>query len=298
VTLSTRARSQGLIAFAVTTLVWGSTWLAIKDQLGKVPPEWSVTWRFAIAAAGMFLLAAVRGERLRVGQGAAVLAAAVGFFQFFVNFQLVYQAERYLTSGLVAVLFALLVVPNAVLGWIFIGRRVGARFLLGSVVAIGGIALLVIHEYRASASGQSVLNGLGLTALAILSASSANVLQAGQSARRTPVVVLLAWAMLAGTLANAAWAWGTVGGPVFDSSLRYVLGLFYLGLIGSVLTFPLYAILLRDWGPGRAAYNAVLIPVVAMVLSTLFEGYHWSALAVGGAALSIAGLLIALSGRD
>ena len=100
------ARNRGIIAFAVTTLVWGSTWLVIKGQLSSVPPAWSVTWRFALACAGMFTLAAVRRERLLLDRRGLLLAAVVGFFQFFANFQLVYQAERHITSGLVAVFFA------------------------------------------------------------------------------------------------------------------------------------------------------------------------------------------------
>ena len=288
---------RGIFAFVITTLVWGSTWLVIKDQLGSVPVAWSVTWRFVLACAAMFLLAAVRRERLALGPRALGFAAVVGFFQFGANFQLVYQAELYLTSGLVAVIFALLIVPNALFGHLFIGTVVSRRFVFGSVIAIAGIALLMLHEYRIAPIGGSVLLGLMLTFGAILCASIANVLQSGQTAREQSVVVLLAWAMLLGASCNAAFAWTTQGPPVIDWSARYLLGVSYLGLVGSVLTFPLYSILLRDWGPGRAAYNSVLIPVVAMALSTLFEGYHWTALALGGGLVVLAGLLVALSGR-
>ena len=97
---------------------------------------------------------------------------------------------------------------------------------------------------------------------------------------------------------NGLWAWISVGPPQFGWSLPYAGGLAYLALVGSVLTFPLYAVLLREWGPGKAAYNGVLIPVVAMALSTLFEGYAWTMLAAAGAMLAIAGLAVALSGRD
>ena len=291
------ARNRGIIAFAVTTLVWGSTWLVIKGQLTSVPPAWSVTWRFALACAGMFLLAAIRRERLVLPARGMALAGAVGFFQFFANFQLVYQAERHITSGLVAVFFALLIVPNALLGRVFLGSQLSRRFLLGSAIAIGGIALLMLHEYHAAPQGGSALLGLGLTLGAILSASSANVMQSGALARQQSILVLLAWAMLAGTLGNSAYAWATTGPPVIDTSPAYLLGVVYLGLIGTVVTFPLYSVLLRDWGPGRAAYNGVLIPVVAMALSTLFEGYSWTRLAVGGAVLVLAGLLVALGGR-
>ena len=290
-------RRRGIFAFVITTLVWGSTWLVIKGQLGPVPVAWSVTWRFVLACAAMFLLAGLRRERLALSPRALGFAAVVGFFQFCGNFQLVYQAERYLTSGLVAVIFALLIVPNALFGRLFIGTAVSRRFVLGSAIAIAGIALLMLHEYRIAPTGGSVLLGLILTFGAILCASIANVLQSGQTAREQSVVVLLAWAMLVGAASNAAYAWTTQGPPMFDWSARYVLGVGYLGLVGSVLTFPLYSILLREWGPGRAAYNGVLIPVVAMALSTLFEGYHWTVLALSGALVVVAGLLVALSGR-
>ncbi len=290
------ARTRGILAFTITTLVWGSTWLVIKSQLGPVPPAWSVTWRFALAALGMFIFAAIRGERLLLGRRALLLAGVIGFFQFFANFQLVYQSERFLTSGLVAVMFALLIVPNAVLAQIFIGAPITRRFVTGSAIAVGGIALLLLHEYRIAAVGGSVVIGLVLVSCAILCASAANVMQASQAARAEAIPVLLVWAMLAGSLGDGAYAWATTGPPVIDPSPSYLLGVAYLGLVGTVLTFPLYTVLLRDWGPGRAAYNGVLIPVVAMALSTLFEGYHWTALAIGGAVLVLAGLTVALGG--
>ena len=292
-----------LIAFVVTTLVWGSTWLVITGQLSSVPPAWSVTWRFMLAGAAMFGLAAVRGERLALDRSAWGLAGVVGFFQFFANFQLVYQAERFITSGLVAVLFALLIVPNAALGWLVNGTRVNQRFVIGSGIAIAGIALLMLHEYRLAPAAEAggagyALIGLGLTLGSVLSASIANVLQSGATARRTSIVVLLAWAMLAGTICDAVFALATAGSPRFDLSPGYMFGMAYLALVGSVVTFPLYSILLRDWGPGRAAYNGVLVPVVAMALSTLFEGYQWTLLAAAGAVVALAGLLVALSGRN
>ncbi len=292
-----RSHARSFAAFALITLIWGSTWLVIKDQIGTVPPGWSVTWRFALAAAGMFALALARGERIRLPRDVLRLTVVIGLTQFFANFQLVYRAELHITSGLVAVLFALLLVPNALFGRIFLGARVSPRFFAGSLVALIGIALLLLHEYRVVPVGGAVLLGVGMTLCALLSASAANILQATSLARDSSIIVLIAWAMLWGALADAAFAWLTSGPPQFDTSAHYVLGVGYLALIGSVLTFPLYFTLIRDWGPGKAAYNGVAVPVVAMTLSTLFEGYRWTALAGAGAALAMIGLLVALSGR-
>ena len=292
------SQARSIAAFILVTLIWGSTWLVIKDQISAVPPAWAVTWRFALAALGMFALALVRRERLLLSREGMLLAAPMGLFQFFANFQFVYQAEHYITSGLVAVLFALLMVPNALMARIFVKAEVSGRFIAGSAVALIGIALLLLHEYRAApGGGGAVLIGTALTCCAILSASSANVMQATETARRQSVVVLIAWAMVFGTLADAVFAWFVAGPPVIDTSPRQLAGLAYLAIVGSVVTFPLYFALIRDWGPGKAAYNSVAVPVVAMALSTLFEGYRWSALAIGGAVLAMIGLLIALSGR-
>lgn len=287
-----------LLPFLLVALIWGSTWFVIKDQLAAAPPSWSVTYRFAIACLGMFVLAWFGGRGFRMTFGGHVLAVAIGLTQFFLNFNLVYQAELHLTSGIVAVLFALLMLPNALLGAIFLGQRITPRFLIGTLVALAGIALLLVHEANGAPPTGRVGLGIGLTVLGILSASTANVLQASETARKRPLLVLLAWSMLWGTLADAALAWAVAGPPVFPGSLRYWGGVAYLAIIGSVVTFPLYFALIRDLGPGRAAYNGVLVPVIAMGISTLLEDYRWSGLAIGGGALALLGMIVALRGRS
>jgi drug/metabolite transporter (DMT)-like permease len=187
--------------------------------------------------------------------------------------------------------------PNALLARAFLGQPVTARFLVGSLIGLAGIALLLVHEAREAPPTGMVGLGVLLTAVGLLAASAANVLQAAEAARKDSLVVLLAWAMLWGTVLDAAYAWLTVGPPVFPESARYWGGVAYLAILGSVVTFPLYFRLIRDLGPGRAAYNGVLVPVVAMGLSTLFEGYRWSALAAFGAVLALAGMVVALRGR-
>ncbi len=283
--------------FFIVALIWGSTWLVIKDQIGSVPPSWSVTWRFIVAALGMAALALIRRESMRINAAGLRLAALLGLAQFVMNFQFVYRAEQHLTSGIVAVLFALLMVPNALLGRLFLKQPITRGFLAGSAVAGAGIAMLLIHEYRMAPPEGKVLVGIALTAAALLSASSANVLQASSGARHQPMVPLLAWAMLFGALIDGAFAWTVEGSPQFDTSPAYLFGVIYLALIGSVVTFPLYFRLLQRLGAGRGAYNGVLVPVVAMVLSTMFEGYRWSLLAAAGSVLVMVGLVLALKAR-
>ena len=294
-------RTRVIAAFVITALVWGSTWLVIKAQIGPVPPSWSVTWRFALAAIGMIGLGLARGEidwRAPMPERAVLLRAAmIGVCLFCGNFQMVYRAESHLTSGLVAVVFALLLFPNAVFARLFLGAPVTRGFIGGSLIALGGIVMLMINEYRAAGGGGDVPLGAGMTALGLLSASAGNVLQAGEVARRVPATVLLAWGFLIGAGTDALIALIVSGPPVFDWTPAYLGAVGYLALVGSVLTFPLYNLLLREWGPGPAAYNGVVVPVVAMGLSTLFEGYRWTNLAAGGAALSLAGLIIALRSR-
>lgn len=291
-------RPRVALPFLLVALIWGSTWFAIKDQLAAAPPSWSVTYRFAIASAGMAVLAAFGGRGFGLTRAGHGLALAVGFTQFFLNYNLVYQAEIHLTSGIVAVLYALLMLPNALLARIFLGQAVTGRFLAGSLIGLAGIALLLVHEAREAPPTGLVGFGVALTVFGLLAASVANVLQATSAARRDSLVALLGWAMVWGTLLDAGFAWITTGPPVFPANARYWGGVAYLAILGSVVTFPLYFKLIRELGPGRAAYNGVLVPVVAMGLSTVFEGYRWSGLALAGGALSLVGMLVALRGKS
>lgn len=288
-------RPRVLIPFIAITLIWGSTWIVIKDQLGPVPPGWSVTYRYVIACAAMFAYATVKRLPLRIGREGHLLALSFGLPQFFLNFNFVYAAEQYITSGIVAVVFALLLVPNSFFSWFFLKHRVARRFVIGSTVAIGGVGLLFLNEVRAATvAPERVMIGIGFTVLGVLSASVSNVMQATERLRSRPIPSMIAWGMFYGTAANSLFALGFHGAPVLEYRAGYWIGLVYLGLIASALAFTFYFRILREVGPGRAAYSSLLVPIIAMAFSTAFEDYHWSTLAVAGGALAILGLFIAL----
>ncbi len=291
-------RAAILVPFMLVTLIWGSTWLVIRDQLAVVPPSWSVTYRFIVAGVAMTIVARVKGERFALDARGWAFAAAIGILQFCLNFNFVYRAEHYITSGLVAVVFAILLVPNALFARMLLGQKMGGQLIAGSAVAMAGIALLFLHEARTGPAGAAAtLAGIGFTGVAILAASMANVLQATPTAERYAMLPTLAVAMLLGAGIDGAIAWWLTGPPVFEARPAYWAGILYLGLIASALAFPLYYRVLRVIGPAKAAYSSVIVPVIAMLLSTLFEGYRWSPLAAAGAVLAGIGLVIALRAR-
>lgn len=290
-------RARVVVPFMLTGIIWGSTWWVITGQINGVPAAWAVFYRFALATPGMFLLAWLMKKQLRLDGPGHVLAAAVGVAQFCGNFLFVYHAELHLTSGIVAVMFALLMVPNAFFARIFIGERIEPGFLLGSAVAIVGVVLLLVHEAETTTMGGSVPLGIVLTVGGILSASIANVVQANDVGRRIAMVSLLAWAMLYGLAADLVFALVTVGAPVLPTGWDFWAGTAYLAIIGSIVTFPLHYNLVREIGAGRTAYNSIVTVVVAMLLSTFFEDYRWTLLAAGGMALSLVGMLLALRSR-
>lgn len=285
-----------ILPFIIFTAIWGSTWIVIRDQLGVVSPYWSVAYRFAIAAIAMASLAHWHRQDLRLDRGGLAAAAFIGLSQFCLNFNTVYLAERFVTSGLVATFFALLLIPSTLFGWIFLGHRPTRRFLLSSVVAICGVALLFVHELREhSARSSEIIAGIGLTLASMIAAAAANTFQAREKVRRYPLFALLAWSMAIGAVIDSLLATFMAGPPTFESRPGYWAGLFYLALVASALAFSLYYPVVRKIGPGKAAYSSAIIPIIAMSLSTAFEGYRWTFLATAGVVLTLAGMLGALS---
>ena len=290
-----------VLPFLLTGTIWGSTWYVITGQIDGIPAAWSVFYRFALATPALFLVAVLMKRRLRLTRKEHWLALWVGIFQFAGNFLFVYNAELYVTSGVVAMMFGLFMVPMALLGWMFLGERVSAGFILGSLVAIIGVSFLLWHEYSANPDagviGGNVGLGIVLAVIGILAAAIANVIQANPTGRAVPMVSLLAWAMLYGTLFDLAYAWLTAGSPPLPTDSKFWMGTVYLALIGSVVTFPLHYNLVREIGAGRAAYNSVLTISVAMLISTVLEGYSWTWLTLTGMAMAVAGMVLALRAK-
>jgi len=284
-----------VIPFIIFTAIWGSTWIVITGQLGAVPPQWSVTYRFVIAAIAMAAVAKWRGENLNLGRKGLLTASYLGFCQFCVNFNAVYLAERHITSGVVATVFALLLIPATLLGWLWLGHRPTRRFAWSSLVAVAGIVLLFVHELREHpADSRQIATGIGLTLIGMLGAGIANVAQARPEVRRFPLFPLLAWSMAAGAIIDGIIALAMTGAPVLDPRPSYWLGVLYLALFASVLTFSLYYPVVRRIGPGKAAYSSVIVPIIAMGFSTWLEHYRWTPTAVAGALLALGGMAAAL----
>ena len=291
-----RAELSVVIPFIVFTAIWGSTWIVIRDQLGAVPAQWSITYRFVVAALAMAALTKWKGESLRLPPSGIVAAAILAVLQFVINFHAVYFAEHHITSGLVATVFALLLIPNSLLGWAFLGQRPTSRFAWSSLVAVAGIVLLFVHELRANpGESRAILLGIALTLVGMVAASAANVFQARDEVKRFPLFALLTWAMALGALLDAIIAIAFAGPPVIETRPGYWLGLVYLAVFASALAFSLYLPVVRKIGPGKAAYSSAIVPIIAMGFSTWIEDYRWTPLTIAGALLALGGMVGALS---
>jgi drug/metabolite transporter (DMT)-like permease len=286
-------RSPPLL-FAISTLIWGSTWLAIKFQLGVVAPEASVAYRFAIAALLLGAWCAATGRSLRFNRRQHAFIALQGALLFGFNYVAVYWAERYATSGLLAVLFSTIVFMNPVgARWLF-RSPLTLRTLVAAVLGVVGVALMFVPELAHAAGSREAALGIAVGLGATVIASAGNIAAMRNQRAGIPILTSTAWGMAYGALASAIIAIASGVSWTFDPRASYVLSLAYLVVFGSVVAFASYLTLLNMAGAATAGYVSVATPVVAMTLSTLFEGYRWTPLAAFGVVLAVAGNWFAL----
>jgi len=292
---ASRADRFAVVAlFAVATLVWGSTWLAIKFQLGTVAPEVSVVYRFALAA--LLLFAWCRATRRRTGLSPRdhAFAAAQGAFTFGFNYLAIYFAEQYVASGLVAVVFSTVVFMTPVATRVAYGTPMTAASLVAAALGVAGVALLFRPELATVGEGGAVARGIAWALAGTVLSACGSVIAVRNHRAGVHLVPTTAWGMLYGAAWSALVALALGVRWSFDASLPYVLSLGYLAVFGSVVAFLAYFTLLGRVGAGTASFTGVSTPVIAMLLSTLFEGYRWDGWAVVGVLLAIAGNVLAL----
>jgi drug/metabolite transporter (DMT)-like permease len=290
-------RAASWLLFLVPSFIWGTTWLAIKFQLGEVAPEVSVAYRFGVAAALLFLWCATQGIRLGFDLRTHAELALLGLFQFGLNYVLVYASEQHLASGLVAVVFALQVVWNLAGSRLFFGSPIPRPVVVGSALGLLGVTLVFWPEVAGLGRSPSVGLGLALAVSGSLVSSGGNLFSQRMFGRGVQVVSGTAWAM-AYASAMVALSCALRGIPfTVELTFPYLASLAYLSLFGSVVAFVAYLTLIQRVGAGRSGYNAVVVPVLAMLLSTLFEGYRWTGLAVLGMVLVAGGNLLVMQSR-
>ena len=265
---------SNLRLFVACVAIWGSTWLAITFQLGLVPPEASVAWRFALASAILFAYCRARRLPLAYSPRQHAWIALFGVLMFGVSYIFVYRAEQHVVSGLVAVGYS-------------------ASPLLG----MGGITLVFWPEIAHLGEGGATTLGAFYTAAAVLVSTLGSITAHRNNDAGLPLWQPMAWGMLYGAIFSLGVT-VAIGEPLlFETTARYALSLLYLAFLGSVLAFASYLTLLERIGPARSGYIGVMVPIVALVISAFFEQFRWQALTFVGIAISVLGNVIILRGK-
>lgn len=283
--------------YTFTVLIWGSTWLAIKFQLGTVAPSVSIAYRFALASLLLFIWCLLTRRSLRFSRQEQLLMALQGSQLFALNYLFFYLAELELTSGLAAVVFSTIVIMNLLNGRLFLGTPVELRVLLGGLLGLFGLVLMFWPEVAQFEAAGTALLALGYCFLATYLASLGNIISASNQQRGLPIIQTNAFGMGYGAVLMLLTSL-LFGSPlIVEPTFAYLSSLLYLALFGSVIAFGCYLSLVGRIGPGRAAYATLLFPLVALVLSTIWEDYQWTAPAVIGILMILGGNYLAMIKR-
>lgn len=281
----------------MTVLVWGTTWIAIENQLGTVAPEVSIFYRYILAALLLFAWCTVRGLPLRFSLTAHTRFILLGLLLFCLNYIVTYHAQLYIGSALTAICFSTMLWMNIINARIFFGMRAGVGVVAGSMLGIAGIVFLFLPQVDTLSLSDATFYGAALCVLGAFIASLGNMVSQWAQQENLPIVQSNAWGMLYGALLTGGIAFGQGLLFTFDWSAAYIVSMLYLVVFGSIIAFGAYLTLLGRIGAHKAGYAMVMFPVVALIISILFEGLEpgWNILA--GIALVIAGNVLILRAR-
>ncbi|MBO3274771.1 DMT family transporter [Pseudomonas schmalbachii] len=280
---------MNLFLYLLTVLIWGTTWIAIKMQMGPVAIPLSIFYRFALAALVLFAILLLSRRLQSLGKRGQLICLAQGLCLFCLNFICFYSASQWIPSGLVAVVFSTSTLWIAMLARLFFGQRIAPNVLAGGALGLLGLGLLFWPELADHAASRETFYGLGLALLGTLCFSAGNLLSSLQQKAGLRPLSTNAWGMLYGTLILLGWCVVRDVPWVFEWNARYVGSLLYLAIPGSVIAFTTYLTLVGRMGPERAAYCTVLFPVVALNISAFAEGYQWTLPALAGLGLVMLG---------
>ncbi|WP_122314040.1 DMT family transporter [Pseudomonas cichorii] len=275
--------------YLLTVLIWGTTWIALKLQLGEVAIPASIFYRFALAALILFALLLLSGRLQAVNRRGQLICLAQGLCLFCINFMCFYTASQWIPSGLIAVVFSTATLWNALNARIFFKQKVASNVLAGGAMGLFGLGCLFWPELVGHTASRETLIGLGLALLGTLCFSAGNLLSSLQQKAGLRPLTTNAWGMFYGATILGLYCLLSGTPFAFEWNARYIGSLLYLVIPGSVIGFTAYLTLVGRMGPERAAYCTVLFPVVALNISAFVEGYQWTLPALFGLAMVMLG---------
>ena len=288
---------SNLQLFAACVAIWGSTWIAITFQLGPVAVEASVAYRFLLGSLIVFAFCRARGMSLRFSGAQHRWIAFQGLLMFSMSYVAVYYAEKYIVSGLVAVAYSASPLLNLVMMRMVFGTAMSPRVAVGGLLGVVGIVLVFWPEFARFEEGGDPALGAFLAGLSVVISTFGSMAAHRSHTLKLPLWPTMAWGMVYGSAFTLAYAL-VMGRPIgFELSFAYVSSLVYLAVVGSILAFGAYLTLLGRIGAARAGYIGVMVPIVALAISSAFEGFEWTWLALAGVGVSVVGNVIILK-RD
>jgi len=285
---------KNTLLYIITVLIWGSTWLAIEFQLGEVDVSASVAYRFMISAALMWGYCLLVKIPMTFAARDHFFIMVLAMFNFSINYAAAYSSQQYLSSAMTSIAFSTMLLMNIVNTRIFFGTKITLKTYIGALLGILGIVALFWDDLSVAAQGSNSIWGLALIITSAMLASLGNMTSVRNSRAKMNIFAVNAWGMLYGSIILSVLVLLSDAQFSFSMQPSYIASLLYLAIFGTVIAFATYYVLLNNMGPEKASYVIVLFPVVAVVLSSMFEGFTWTNKTFLGFALVLLGNAIIL----
>jgi len=289
---------MNLFLYLSVALLWGSSWFAIKFQLGIVPESVSLTWRFFLASFIIFVFCLTFKKKLRLPFYEIKHIAIQGVLLFSLNYFFIYWGTNFVTSGLVAILFSTVSVFVIFNGFFFFKKPIRTNVLIGSLIGVIGLIFIFQIEFTKNINPKELIKGIILILIGTYFASLGMLYSGLNQEKKIPLIQSNAYGMFFGASLMLIVAIFSNSKIIIDTNFSYMSSLLFLAFFGSVLGFGSYLTLLGKIGADKASYVNILTPVIALTLSTLFENYIWNLQNSFGFILVIIGNFIILSKKN
>jgi drug/metabolite transporter (DMT)-like permease len=283
------------LLYVITVLIWGTTWIAINYQLGDVPPEASIVYRFGLAAILLFAYCRFKKLSLAFNSKQHLQFLFFGLMLFGCNYYFLYSAQQHINSALTSIAFSMIMFFNVINARIWFKTKITQQTYLGAFLGLMGIVVLFWPQINDTELGTETLLGLSLCFVGTLFASTGNMVSMKNKLMNLPMMQANAWGMFYGSIFMTILLLAQGKSFTFSYTLPYISSLIYLSIFGSIIAFASYLTLLNNIGAHKASYASVMFPAVAVVISTIFEGFSWNVYTVIGLLIIVAGNVVVLT---